>query len=312
LQYEQENVFTSNCKIQTLNFKRSSGGFVPKSTGTLYVVATPIGNLDDVTFRALEVLREVELIAAEDTRRTRKLRTHFDIGAKLISYREQNREKAGALILDHLRENRSAALVTDAGTPGLSDPGHHLVKMCVANNIPIVPVPGAAALTAAISVSGMPLQSFLFEGFLPSRPAARRGRIAEIGAAGLPFIIYESPKRITETLEDIARSLGDREVLVAREMTKIHEEFLRGMASEVSLLLGKREVKGEITVIVAGSKAPGINISVLNAAKRLLKEGLPPSKTAGILEELTGADRKSLYRIIIGLSGHHNQGGNDG
>jgi 16S rRNA (cytidine1402-2'-O)-methyltransferase len=285
---------------------------VSKSTGTLYVVATPIGNLKDITIRALEILREVELVAAEDTRRTRKLHTHFGVKAKLMSYREQNREKAGGYIISHLKGKRSAALVTDAGTPGLSDPGHHLVKMCIENDIPVVPVPGSSALTAALSVSGMSLHTFLFEGFLPSRPAARRGRLAEIGAAGIPFILYESPKRITDTLDDITRSLGDREVLLAREMTKLHEEFLRGTSSEIAFLLRQREVKGEMTLIVAGSRAPGINVNILNAARRLLKEGLSPSRTAGILEDLTGTERKYIYRIITDLPGQFKQGGENG
>jgi 16S rRNA (cytidine1402-2'-O)-methyltransferase len=300
----------ANLKRQTSN--KSLGGTVPKSKSTLFVVATPIGNLDDLTIRAIEVLNKVDLIAAEDTRRTRKLLSHLGIEAKLLSYREQNRETAGTLILSHLKNNRSVALVTDAGTPGLSDPGYHLVRMCAVNNIPIIPVPGANALTTALSVSGMHLDRFLFEGFLPSRTAARRGRLAEIGAAGVPFILYESPKRITDTIGDIVRTLGDREILIAREMTKIHEEFLRGMASDVARLLRDREIKGEITVIVAGSKAPAMNIDILNAARRLLNEGLPPSKAAGVLQDLTGVDRKSLYRVITGLSGHYEQGGDDG
>lgn len=280
--------------------------------GTLYVVATPIGNLEDITLRALTVLREADLIAAEDTRRTRKLLSHFGVRAKIVSYREQNREKAGAAILNSLHEGLSVVLVTDAGTPGLSDPGHHLVRTCLSDNIRVVPVPGANALTTALSVTGMQVDRFLFEGFLPSRRAARKKRLVEIGAAGAPFIFFESPGRIGDTLEDIREVLGNRHVLVAREMTKIYEEFLRGKVDEVAGRLKSRQVKGEITVFVAGSGVPGMNINILAAARRLLKEGLPPSRSAAILADLTGIDRKSVYKTVSGLSGREDKGGNDG
>lgn len=282
------------------------------SPGTLYVVATPIGNLDDLTFRALAVLRDADLVAAEDTRRTRKLLSHFNISVKLLSYREQNRERAGTEILTRIREGYSVALVTDAGTPGISDPGHHLVQVCQSAAVRVVPVPGVNALATALSISGMPLDRFLFEGFLPSRRGVRRNRLAEIGTAGLPFIFFESPGRITDTLEDIVEILGDREVLVAREMTKIYEEFLRGMAGEIAMRLKSRQVKGEITVVVAGNKAPGMNVNIITAAKRLLKEGLPPSRSAAVLSDLTGVDRKTVYRTISGLTGQKSQGGDDG
>jgi len=285
---------------------------VPQSTGTLFVVATPIGNLEDLTFRGLEVLRKADLIAAEDTRRTRILLSHYKIRGNLISYREQNRDKSSPRILSHLTQGRSVALVTDAGTPGLSDPGYHLVEACVDNGIRVVPIPGANALGAALCVSGMPLDRFLFEGFLPSRPAARKNRIAQIGAAGVPFVIFESPRRIVDTLRDIVGTLGDREVFLAREMTKVHEELLRGKAAEVIQRLGNDPILGEITMVVAGSMSPGINLNILEASKRLLKEGLPPSKAAGVLAELTGVDRRTIYRIVIGLTQGEDQGGNDG
>lgn len=270
--------------------------------GILYVAATPIGNLEDMTFRALEVLGKVGLIAAEDTRRTRILLSHYEIRSRLISYREQNREKSTPRILSHLAQGGSAALVTDAGTPGLSDPGYHLVRACVEKGIPVIPIPGPSAMGAIISVSGLPLDRFLFEGFLPSRPKARRNRLSEIGASGLSFLFHESPVRILETLRDIEKVLGDREVVIAREMTKLHEEFLRGKASAVARTLEDRQVRGEITVAVKGSMSPGININLLEASKRLLREGLSPSRTAGVLSELTGVDRRSLYRIVTGLA----------
>ena len=285
---------------------------MPQSPGTLYIVATPIGNLDDLTFRALEVLRATDIIAAEDTRRTRKLLSHFNISAKTISYREHNREKAGEAILHNLFNGINVVLVTDAGTPGLSDPGHHLVRSCVSNDIRVIPVPGANALTTAVSVSGIPMDSFLFEGFLPSRRAARRSRLSEIGAVAEPFVLYESPNRVVDTLNDISDILGDREVLVAREMTKVHEEYIRGTASKIAHRLKKGDVKGEITLVVSGGKAPGVNINIPAAAKRLLKEGLTPSRCAAVLAELTGIDRRTIYGTISGLSGQNSQGGKDG
>ena len=285
---------------------------MPQSTGTLFVVATPIGNLEDLTFRGLEVLREVDLIAAEDTRRTRILLSHYRIPVNLISYREQNRNKSGPRILSHLMQGRSVALVTDAGTPGLSDPGYHLVGDCVDNGIRVVPIPGANALGAALCVAGMSLDRFLFEGFLPSRPTARKNRIAQIGAAGVPFIIFESPKRILDTLRDIVGTLGDRDVVLAREMTKVHEEFLRGKAADMIQRLGNDPILGEITLVVAGSMSPGINLNILEGSKRLLKEGIPPSRVAGVLSELTGVDRRAIYRIVTGLTGEKDKGGNHG
>ena len=283
-----------------------------ESSGILYVVATPIGNLEDMTFRALDVLKEVGLIAAEDTRRTRILLSRYGIRTPMISYREQNRERSAPRILSHLARGGSAALVTDAGTPGLSDPGHHLVRACAEDGVRIVPVPGPSALAAVISASGLPLDRFMFEGFLPSRPKARRNRLSEIGASGASFVFHESPARIVDSLRDIEAVLGDREVVVAREMTKVHEEFLRGRASAVAGDLEGRKILGEFAVVVEGSPSPGLNLNILEASRRLLREGLSPSRTAGVLSELTGVDRRSLYRIVTGLEEPTEKGGDDG
>jgi len=280
--------------------------------GILYVVATPIGNLEDLTLRGLETLKGVDIIAAEDTRRTRILLSRYDIPSRLISYRDQNREKSGMRILSLLEEGGSAALVTDAGTPGLSDPGFHLVRMCVEKGVRVVPVPGPSALASVISVSGMPMDRFLFEGFLPSRPKARRTRLWEIEASGLPFVCHESPLRIIDSLQDMEKILGDREIVVAREMTKMHEEFLRGRISEVAKTLMDRPVRGEFTVAVGGGLRPGLNVDVMEAAKRLLREGVPPSRTASILSELTGTDRRSIYRIVTQVTDQEKRGEHDG
>ena len=226
-------------------------------SGTLYIVATPIGNLADLTLRAADVLESVSQVAAEDTRRTRKLLAHLGIGKHLVCYREENRSKAAREIISSLLAGRSIALVTDAGTPGLSDPGHYLVQKALESQIRVVPVPGVSALASALSVSGLPLDRFVFEGFLPPRQASRRKRLLELAGTGYPMIIYESPRRLQATLSDLLDVLGDRNVVVAREMTKVHEEFLRGPASEVMENLTARDLKGEITLLVAGGQPPG-------------------------------------------------------
>lgn len=228
-----------------------------KKSGTLYIVATPIGNLEDITFRAVRVLREVALIAAEDTRHTRKLLSHLNIHTRLLSYYKDKEVERAAVILEHLRAGDDVALVSDAGTPAISDPGSILVKKARTAGIRVVPVPGPSALTAAVSVSGFKSGSFLFLGFLPSPPAQRRKRLQPLAAGSEPIVFYESPQRIVKCLADCLDIFGDRLVVVARELTKIHEELLQGGISEVLAGLalreaGKGKVKGEFVVMVAG------------------------------------------------------------
>ena len=223
-----------------------------KSPGTLYIVSTPIGNLEDITLRSLRVLKEVDLIAAEDTRRTRRLLTHYGIHKPLISYHEYNRRMRERTLLLELREGKSIALVTDAGTPGISDPGEELVRRAIQENIPLVPVPGPAALVAALSISGLPTESFLFYGFLPSKAAARKKWLTSLKDRPETLVFYESPRRLGSLLENAAQVLGDRRVAVAREMTKVYEEVFRGTISEVLDQLGEEDVKGEVTVILEG------------------------------------------------------------
>jgi 16S rRNA (cytidine1402-2'-O)-methyltransferase len=266
-------------------------------SGTLYIVATPIGNLADLTLRAADVLKSVDVVAAEDTRRTRKLLTHLGIGKRLVSYREDNREKAAREIISSIQALQSIALVTDAGTPGLSDPGHYLVQKALESNIRVVPVPGVSALAAALSVSGLPLDRFVFEGFLPPRQASRRNRLLELSGTGYPMIIYESPRRISATLSDILDVLGDRNIVVAREMTKIHEEYLRGPASKIMANLQARDLKGEITLLVEGGQPPSISMELDGAVKAMRKEGLSAKRTAAILGDLTGESKQAIYRM---------------
>jgi 16S rRNA (cytidine1402-2'-O)-methyltransferase len=225
----------------------------PISTkGTLYVVSTPIGNREDITLRALRILKEVELIAAEDTRHTGLLLRHFGIQTPLTSYFEGNELRKRDLILSRLNQGDRVALVSDAGTPGISDPGFRLIQLAVENRIPIVPIPGPSAVIAALSVSGLPTDAFLFKGFLPHKAKKRRDLLEQLKEVKETMIFYESPHRITETLKDILDILGDREMVLARELTKIYEEVLSGGVSEVQNQVAGRKIKGEITLVISG------------------------------------------------------------
>ena len=218
--------------------------------GTLYVVATPLGNLEDITLRALRVLKEVAVVACEDTRRTRILLSHFGIHAPVTSYFEHNKLAKGARLLETLRAGGSVALVTDAGTPGISDPGFLLVKQAREAGLPVVPVPGPSALVAALSVAGVPADRFLFDGFLPVKPGRRVHRLEALRALEMTVVCYESPHRILDALEAIASVFGEREIVVAREMTKQFEEIVRGPAARLKAHFETSPVRGEFTVII--------------------------------------------------------------
>jgi 16S rRNA (cytidine1402-2'-O)-methyltransferase len=226
--------------------------------GTLYVVATPIGNLEDITLRGLRVLRAVDLVAAEDTRRTRVLLQAYGVRAPVVSYFEHNQDRRGPELLARLRAGARIALVTDAGTPGVSDPGFRLVRLCRDAGVPVVPVPGPSALVAALSAAGVPADRFVFEGFLPVKPGRRRTRLRELEALGRPVVLYESPYRVAAVLEAITEVFGGAEVILAREVTKRFEEFRRGTAAALREALGAGGVRGEVTLIVnpRGTPAP--------------------------------------------------------
>ncbi len=228
----------------------------PQAAGTLYVVATPIGNLDDMTFRAVETLRSVDAIASEDTRRTRTLLGRHDIRRPLLAYHEHNEERAAARLVERLKAGDSIALVTDAGTPLVSDPGYRLVELAVRNGLRVVPIPGPSAVTAALSAAGLPPQPFHFAGFLPRKDGARRSRLSELSALGCTLVFYESPHRLAKTLRAMAEELGDRTAVVAREMTKVHEEFVRGSLAELAERYSAAKPKGEIVILVEGLRDP--------------------------------------------------------
>jgi 16S rRNA (cytidine1402-2'-O)-methyltransferase len=275
---------------------------------TLFIVATPIGHLGDLTPRAAATLAAVAAVAAEDRGRTLGLLNHLGVKKPLLSYREENRREAARDILARLSRGESVALVTDAGTPGISDPGHYLVERALAAGFAVTPIPGVSALATALSASGLPLDRFLFEGFLPSRGKARRERLAELLAAGFPLVLYESPHRVVATLADLADLAGDRRVVVGRELTKVHEEFLRGTAAGVGAELAARgEVRGEVTLVVEGAgkaeeKEPlaASDPAALDRALALVREsGVGAKRGAALLAELTGLDRREIYRRLV-------------
>lgn len=220
------------------------------SSGTLYVVATPIGNLADVTHRALDVLTNVELIACEDTRHTRKLLQHYGISTKTISYHEHNEQERARQLVEMLREGKNVAVVSDAGTPSISDPGFRLVRAAIENGVAVVPVPGPSALISALIAAGLPTDEFFFGGFLPARSNARRTRLNELRSVPGTLIFYEAPHRLAGTLKDAYEILGEREAVVARELTKLHEELRRGRLSELVEHYSREEPRGEIVLLI--------------------------------------------------------------
>lgn len=228
------------------------GGIFLDEKGVLYICPTPIGNLEDITLRTLKVLREVDIIAAEDTRVTRKLLNHYEIKTPLMSYHEHNKREKGPEIILMLQEGKDVALVTDAGTPGLSDPGEDLVRLSVDGGIRVVPLPGAAAAICALVASGLSAERFVFEGFLPRKKKERSKRLKELSGESRTLILYEAPHRLLKTLEDLRQVLGDRRIAVAREMTKIHEEFFRGTLSGAIDRFTKTPPKGELVLVLEG------------------------------------------------------------
>src|SRR5216684_3625928 len=254
---------------------------------SLFLVATPIGNLEDITLRALRVLKEVDLIACEDTRQTLKLLSHYGIHTRTVSYHEHNEmTKAAELVVD-LEGGAKIALVTDAGMPGISDPGFRLIALAIRHHVPVVPIPGASAFLAALVASGLPTDSFRFSGFLPAKSGQRRKLFESVRESPRTQVFYEAPHRVLETLADVVEVLGsDRHVVVAREVTKIHEEFLRGRAVEVlEQLQGRGDVKGEITLLIAkaeeGAAPPATeSLSVAQRVREIMSQEKADEKAA--------------------------------
>ncbi|MHB8216718.1 MAG: 16S rRNA (cytidine(1402)-2'-O)-methyltransferase [Candidatus Sulfotelmatobacter sp.] len=254
----------------------------------LYVVATPIGNLEDITLRAVMVLKDVDVIACEDTRQTQKLLNHYGITTRTISYHEHNEMTRSAELVREMQEGASVALVTDAGMPGISDPGFRLISLAIRHHLPVVPIPGASAFLAALVASGLPTDSFRFSGFLPAKRGERRAALEEIKTSPRTQVFYEAPHRIVETLSDVVEVLGnDRHVVIAREVTKMHEEFLRGRAGEVLETLKSRDgVKGEITLLIGRAEvadsqaAVSPRMSVRQRVEQIMAEEKVDEKTA--------------------------------
>ncbi len=225
--------------------------------GALYVVATPIGNKDDITLRALRVLRNVNLIAAEDTRKTRRLLARHAIKGSFISYHEHNEDQRTPTLIKKLLSGSSVALVSNAGTPSVSDPGYRLIQTAISKKINVIPIPGVSAATAALSVAGLPTDTYVFVGFVSKRKSKRLKQFTQLAAEQRTIIFYESPKRILSLLEEIIAIMADRQAMLAREMTKLHEEFVRGSLAEILNILKQRsDIKGECTLVVAGRGAP--------------------------------------------------------
>lgn len=275
----------------------------------LYVVATPIGNLEDITLRALRVLKEVSLIACEDTRQTQKLLNFFDIETRTVSYHDFNELERSAELIVKLESGESIALVSDAGTPGISDPGYRLITLAIRHGVKVVPVPGASALISALVAAGLPTDEFRFCGFLPAKRGQRRTALEQVASAGETLVFYEAPHRLEETLEDVAEILGaERRVAVARELTKLHEEVLRGPVSQVREKLSHREggVKGEIVLLVAGAGMDAA--TTLPATSRaglkqrlqqiMAEQKLDEKAALKILAKETGKGKSEIYREL--------------
>jgi len=270
-------------------------------SGVLYVVATPIGNLEDISLRALHVLRDVDLVAAEDTRRTQILLAHHGIGTTLTSYHEHNERSKTRHLIVRLQRGQNIALVSDAGTPTLSDPGYRLVVEAIKADIRVTPIPGASALTAVLSASGLPVDRFVFEGFLPAKKQDRRTRLRTLREETRSLVCYEAPHRLKEALEDMREILGDREIVLAREVTKVHEEFLRGLLSEVIGKIADRGIRGEITLVIRGSSGDALVTEELLKAEieKLKSNGLRVKEIAEVLGEKHGYAKKEIYRLAL-------------
>lgn len=280
----------------------------PTKRGTLYVVATPIGNLEDITYRAVRVLREADLIACEDTRHSAKLLQHYGIDKPTVSYHEHNEAARAEELVAKLEQGLTVAQVSDAGMPGISDPGYRVIRLAIERGVPVVPVPGASALIAGLAASGLPTDSFQFFGFMPSKSGQRRTMLEslrQIPHASIfhTTIFYEAPHRIAATMQDIVEILGpEQPVVLARELTKIHEEFIRGTAAEVLARTQAQELRGEITLLIGKSEAQEPQAVVKDIAQRLeeimREEKLDEKAALKILAKERGLSKSEVYREL--------------
>jgi 16S rRNA (cytidine1402-2'-O)-methyltransferase len=264
--------------------------------GILYIVATPIGNLEDITLRALRVLKEAALIACEDTRHTGKLLDHFGIRKPTVSYHEHNEPARAAEIVRQLESGSNVALVSDAGTPLISDPGYRLVAAAIAAGIAVVPIPGANAAIAALSASGLPTDNFRFCGFLPPKTTQRRKLLEELKPESCTLIFYEAPHRIAESLDDIAAVMGTREIVIARELTKLHEQFLRGKPAD---LRDKLSARGEITILIGKATEPEhADTPIPDQVKELEQQGVPRMEAIKQVAKSRGLSKREVYKQV--------------
>jgi 16S rRNA (cytidine1402-2'-O)-methyltransferase len=273
--------------------------------GVLYVVATPIGNLEDVTLRALRVLREVDVVAAEDTRRTRLLLRAHGIEATFVSYYDAIERRRTPELVARMRAGARVALVSDAGTPGIADPGYHLVRGAVAAGIPVVPVPGASAVTALVSAAGLPVDRFVFEGFLPARAAARAARLRALASEPRAMVFLEAGRRLAAFLDAAREALGDRDAVIARELTKVHEELLRGRLSALRAAVAGG-VRGEVTLLIAGASEARAEVpreALDDAIRRALAAGLGVRELSEDVARRLGCSRREVYRRALDLRG---------
>jgi len=273
--------------------------------GSLYIVATPIGNLEDITQRALKILADVDLIACEDTRHTRKLLTHFGINTPTVSYHDHNERERAAELVRRLRGDESVAIVSDAGTPGINDPGFRLVQLAIENEVPVIPVPGPNAVITALVCSGLPTDEFFFGGFLPAKSNARRARLAELRSMPATIVFYEAPHRIAAALKDAREILGPRQAVVARELTKLHEEFARGTLDELAAQFSSSDkARGELVLLIERGAIDEVEVSNLSTSvaavvAELEKEGLDHRAALKKAARSLGLTRDEAYRRLV-------------
>jgi len=279
-----------------------------KTEGILYICGTPIGNLEDITLRALKILKKVKLIAAEDTRHTKKLLNHYQINTKATSYYEYNKFKKAPYLVEILKNGQDIALVSDAGMPGISDPGYVLIDLALKNNIKIIPVPGVSALITALIVSGLPTDKFVFEGFLPRKIKERKRYFKSIENEERTIIFYETPHRLKRALKDMLEIWGDRKIVIARELTKKYEEIIRGNLSKVLNEINTKEIKGEITLVVQGGirKKENNTIDFLKSEcimeeylKKLKKQGYSSKDIIKITKEKLNIPKNLIYKKLL-------------
>lgn len=278
--------------------------------GILYLCATPIGNLEDITLRCIRILKEVDVIAAEDTRQTIKLLNHFEIKKPLISYHEHNKHEKGKDLVNQMLEGKNIALVSDAGMPAISDPGEDLVKLCIEHNITTIPIPGASASLSALIVSGLSTRSFCFEGFLPSNKKEKKEKLQQLSQETRTIILYESPHRIKDTLSELLQVLGDRKISVSRELTKKFEETLRGNISGIYEILKQRDIKGEFVVIIEGIDRKDLidneakkwhNITIEQHILMYMEQGMDKKEAVKKVAEDRNLPKKEVYIISCNI-----------